>query len=511
MLRAEPHPRRRRRLAFTLTELLIAIAILVVVIIATGNIFATVSKVTAAAQSNADVLAEAAAIEKRFRADIERISREGVLAIRNVAVKNDINVPLASLLDPNLPADAVIRCDQLVFFTNGAQNIQTFNFEGPGGTNVRPQGAAAKVLYSHAVQVKSLGSVDPYNGLFDDGTPLQPWTVNLSPSNGLDMSNYNHNIAAYSGFDTPMGVVVQGAANEWVLVRQGIAMSDDGGNPTILLNEAKAAPSLWESLGGFPIPNRTLTNGRLDAAASSLSDLRSVIQTDWSSSSKPTWPWLVNNGALCQRDLISRLVLGRHAFGSSTPPISSPIYPRAARIAESMDRADQAQTLSVLSSACSSFIVDWTYDNGDGVVNYVNKDGYTKTVGNYAGMQHLPWVEHPWFGMTDDARAVAPLATPFTGPDLRAYNWGSFNGANPRNIEGLTDNTTKLPEFQVIGQSDVRMYEAIFGYNQSDPSRDGFTPWPSALRITMTLHDPKTRLERGRTFQFVIRLPKRAN
>jgi hypothetical protein len=32
---------------------------------------------------------------------------------------------------------------------------------------------------------------------------------------------------------------------------------------------------------------------------------------------------------------------------------------------------------------------------------------------------------------------------------------------------------------------------------------------PTAIRVTMTLHDPKGTLETGRTFQFVIPIPTR--
>ena len=71
--------------------------------------------------------------------------------------------------------------------------------------------------------------------------------------------------------------------------------------------------------------------------------------------------------------------------------------------------------------------------------------------------------------------------------------------------------------------SGVVVYEAIFGYNYNTPiayysatdrvqpfQELGYTPWPSAIRITMTLHDTGTRLETGRQIQFVIDLPERA-
>jgi hypothetical protein len=39
--------------------------------------------------------------------------------------------------------------------------------------------------------------------------------------------------------------------------------------------------------------------------------------------------------------------------------------------------------------------------------------------------------------------------------------------------------------------------------------RDDYTPWPTQIRITATIHDPRLVLDRGREFQFVIDVPKR--
>ena len=76
------------------------------------------------------------------------------------------------------------------------------------------------------------------------------------------------------------------------------------------------------------------------------------------------------------------------------------------------------------------------------------------------------------------------------------------------------------------GSPGILQYRAFFGFNQTEP-RDifdvdndgdvreigvtdvGYTPWPTAVRITMTIHDPKARLTNGRTFQFIVELPER--
>jgi len=69
----------------------------------------------------------------------------------------------------------------------------------------------------------------------------------------------------------------------------------------------------------------------------------------------------------------------------------------------------------------------------------------------------------------------------------------------------------------------VFVYQAAFGFNGSNPLvkndrkqytstpsrrvlRSDYTPWPSALRFTYTLHDSKMVMGNGRTFQFIVKL-----
>jgi hypothetical protein len=89
---------------------------------------------------------------------------------------------------------------------------------------------------------------------------------------------------------------------------------------------------------------------------------------------------------------------------------------------------------------------------------------------------------------------------------------GVWTGAPPENdaswqnfaqqIEGAPGGGTtvfSLPQFD----NDVYVYQAVFGYDKK------LTPWPSALRITMTVHDPRNRIQQGREVQFILNLPKR--
>jgi hypothetical protein len=59
----------------------------------------------------------------------------------------------------------------------------------------------------------------------------------------------------------------------------------------------------------------------------------------------------------------------------------------------------------------------------------------------------------------------------------------------------------------------------VFGFNQDDAYlvtpdgirvlREDFTPFPTQIRVTCTVHDPRLVLDRGRQFQFVLDVPKR--
>jgi hypothetical protein len=69
------------------------------------------------------------------------------------------------------------------------------------------------------------------------------------------------------------------------------------------------------------------------------------------------------------------------------------------------------------------------------------------------------------------------------------------------------------------GQPGVRVYPAVFGFNQDEAYvvtpdgtvvlRGDYTPWPTQLRVTATIHDPRLVLDRGREVQFVLDVPKR--
>jgi len=182
-----PHVNRHAK-AFTLTELLLAVLVLLVVIAATARIFGTAQRVSSVGEANASILQDAGAIERRLRDDLARMSDKGYMAIRNVAVRNDINDDAGTnqleLLNPDLPANAILRLDQLVFFAEGTQD--TVDFVGTvnlfGGSV--PSSALSRIMYGHAVQVpdrveqalSAPASFDPDYSMLD-GKVLTPWVT----------------------------------------------------------------------------------------------------------------------------------------------------------------------------------------------------------------------------------------------------------------------------------------------------------------------------------------------
>ncbi len=503
-------PRTVTRPAFTLTELMVAVLVLIVVIVATSKIFGTASKVTGLGQAGADVLQEAAAIERQIRADIERLSREGFFAIRCVAVPNNVNAP-GPLLNPALPPGHAIRADQLVFFTQGVQSIQTFR--SGSGLNRRGQSTAARVYYGHAFQVPNAPAVeipgDPaatfvraIDPRYDASNPMVPWFV--GPRN-FDKATYSTIAANDYALAGTFGSVdaTQPPAPQWLVARQALVLANDDA-PDIGLNSpsqfllpggGRAGRSIFVNPApGFETPE--VINGRVDAAASELNDIR-VTVLDYNADGVLD-PWTPLAGSTFQQNTIAGAVM----------------YPRAERIAPGMHRVDQSLTNHVISSACSSFVVDWTYDDGIGEI--LDDAGAVRFVGVVA---HSNW-EQPWFGLdlagdvdaTRGVRLFSDYITQVVGIDPHAIF--------PENIEQF-DATLNSATGLNLENAGAVVYEAIFGYNQDRPlNAAGFpwpigggvayTPWPSAIRITMTLHDPELKLEAGRQVQFVIELPRQS-
>jgi hypothetical protein len=260
------------RRAFTVIELLVAVVVLLAVIIATSKVFNVASKVASTGEANADVLQQAAVLEQQMRRDLERICRDGFLAIQCVEVPNNVNAGAGGpLLNPALAADALIRCDQIVFFTAG--NEISGRWAGPGdlaSSGGGQQARATMVRYSHGVQIPRLtlemlpdpGNFPPIvtqvlGGPGGVHSALVPWTW-VAP--GLQRAvQYRYGQTSPVTQPTPATPPVdpsQPEAREWVLARKTALLADDGGfavfypEPRNLALGASLGPSSAPSVFG---------------------------------------------------------------------------------------------------------------------------------------------------------------------------------------------------------------------------------------------------------------------
>jgi len=239
------------RRAFTVVELLVAVVVLLAVIIATSKIFNTASKVSSTGEANADVLQQGTIIEEQLRRDLERISRDGYMAIQCTVVANNVNQVIsgasAPLLNPQLAADAILRCDQVVFFTAGTET--SARWAGPGDlvtSGGGQQSRATRVYYGHGVQFPSLPN-DPTSNppgsnpnsavkpIITGVTPAPPGGVpaQITPWTWFNPLSYQlgWRYATSTQTSGPRVLANQPEARQWVLARKAVLLADDGGRP----------------------------------------------------------------------------------------------------------------------------------------------------------------------------------------------------------------------------------------------------------------------------------------
>ncbi|MFZ9881485.1 MAG: hypothetical protein ACO3QC_08805, partial [Phycisphaerales bacterium] len=212
-------------------------------------------------------------------------------------------------------------------------------------------------------------------------------------------------------------------------------------------------------------------------------------------------------------------------------------YPRVEKSALSTTRADLMLTAPVLAANCSSFKVEWTWANGTGRA-WQGSNGGTVDGTESIGMLVNPGADQPWFGLDDPS---VQFGTSKVKPVSLSNNWVNNGGGDAWGTIGVPLVTGSIANDDFVtsvegainrnGDNDVRnrpvwrtgseqdskrVYQAVFGFNQSDPSninpasggRGPYTPFPSAIRITLRLHDPLGRIEGGREFQFIVDIPR---
>ncbi len=510
----------RQPAAFTLVELMVAISLLLVVIIATSRIFSTATKVVGLGEATSDILQETGAIERQIRSDLSRLDYDGVMVIQCVAIRNNANQLTsanAPLIDPSRSPDATIRCDQLLFFAKGVQTSTRFvGNQDLGPYNGIARSAVSRVLYGHGVQLPDLvpegpsGTQRPDPITFFNERPLMPWSFDADPLGGLETRYWNATGAGRARGTQP-------EARDWTLARQAVLLADDGGDKRRFQKDVDSAPatfgnnsavSLFEQANletpvadAGLLPSYNLINSRVDVAASNLDDIRRILAPTGSA----TWRTRIINGF----------------FGPFSGYGQLAGYPRSEKFSPSMSRQDVMLTTPTLATNCSNFMVDWTWTSE--VVGFIPSPVVPTQWFGFPDSQ-LPLVQAPPLppsplgGWLDEWRGIKTLTE---DPSLTATNPRLIN---PATIEGATG--TPVPFQCPLGPAGpIRIYTAVFGFNADKPIfqtlameqtgtfnvRDDYAPWPTALRITMQLHDPQKRIEQGRTLQLVVELPRRAS
>lgn len=547
--------RARAAVAFTLTEMLVAIGVLVVVVVAAAKIFGASSKVASVAEANADLLQAANAIESQIRADFANLPLNGFLVLQQV----EVNQPgTLQTLDPSLGA-AEIRADQIAFFTRGIRPTQQYvgsqNLVPPGGfiaADWVAESAVARVYYGHGILASTLAQ--NFGPLSYEGSnaPVVPWK-----GGRVETVNWTN-----GSFGPTVNLALTKPSN-WPLVRMATLLGTDGA-PTAQFAASTGvnatqrlftrAGSLQVQLGplttgtpSVPIVDPLWTSGRVDICKWQMDDLLTQMCYQYNSAltTSQQLPFVRDTNFHAAPSTRLRMlqtlapwaVQATQAAPGNGANSLFVAYPRVEKAALGPSRSEQMLAAPVLAANCSSFKVEWTWENGlarswSGAAGY----GPGGAISGFEpiGMYVRPNATQPWFGLDSPADPnVGPLSVnPVNGQANVFTNggakkpWGAVglplvagdgSGAvvcaveGPRAASGLPIWTTSA------SQNSKRVYQAVFGFNQEDEgvtsfsaaNRGPYTPLPSALRITIRLHDPLGRIEGGRDFQFIVELPKR--
>jgi type II secretory pathway pseudopilin PulG len=548
----------RRAAAFTLTELLIAVGVLVVVVVAVAQIFGAASKVSAVAEANADLLQTAAAIEQQIRADFANLPENGFLVLQQVEVNRFGN---AQTLDPALGA-VEMRADQIAFFTRGVRTTQQFTGydQLQTGTSVSsrwlPQSAVARIYYGHGVQTPTLR--EGFGALSYGGSnaPLVPWKGGAVETqlwtDGTPQPGAQPRVSAAK-------------PSQWPLARIATLMGSDGFGSRSFADggSVNATQTLFTRAGGlnvFPAPltivgstvggfDSLWTSSRVDICKWQMDDLFSQTAYQYNNAGGvEVLPYIrppadILSGPSTRLRMLQTLSpWAIRATQQNPADASNPVtnhfvgYPRVEKAALGPSRSEQMLAAPVLAANCSNFKIEWTWNDGVGR-NLTLTGGVALTGDEQIGMYVRPGAARPWFGLDDGLTGsnVAPASSARIFPIVNNFDttnnpadWGGI-GRPLANADNAADHVycaVEGPRNPATGdviwrtsttQDSKRVYQAVFGLNQDDPGatspseayRGPYTPLPSALRITLRLHDTLGRIEGGREYQFIVELPKR--
>ena len=562
-------PSMRRAAAFTLTELLIAVGVLVVVIVAAAKIFSASSKVAAVSEANADLIQTATAIESQIRADFASIPKNSFLVIQQVEV-NGLGQVQNPVVDPAL-GSTEIRADQIAFFTRGVRQTTQYTGSQEGNssngiaTTWTAESAVARVYYGHGVIAPAIplgtgpfsyensnASVVPWKAgraeleRFTDGAAQGVGNIPLTKASNWPLVRLS-TLLASDGLPT----TIDGAGNATNTTYPRFGSAAINASVSLFTNRAIRLNPLATKYPNTYAP--LWTSGRVDVVKWQPDDLFSqmVHQPDAQQAMvgipfirQPlSAPWGGPSSRLRMIQTLANWAAPATSVNAGNGSNELYVtYPRVEKAAPSSAKSDVMLTAPVLAANCSSFKVEWTWADGVGRTFAGSGPNNPPQGGESIGMlvrNGNPIPSQPWFGLDSPAAggiAASDVRPVSNGPNFldngTVSDWGAIglplvvgnsqadlvcSVEGPINRTG--DNLVKdRPVWRCSGEQDSkRVYQAVFGLNQEDRSvlnpfagqRGPYTPMPSAIRITVRLHDPLGRIEGGREFQFIVDLPRR--
>lgn len=296
-----------------------------------------------------------------------------------------------------------------------------------------------------------------------------------------------------------------------------------------IVNATFGAPAWTLGLGAYPrAEKRAPSTNQIDAMLTSPTILRSC------SDFMVDWTWADRTGQVLNPDG-SVVALSKPLADQSGP---RPILWGVRQLGyEEQDPSEQVRLPTTWGPSGISllpYLPDWLTNGlpyawfGFGDYGIGERPGNKSIPNQPRGVVTVQW-PRTWFWRND-----TPYEVVLCQQSAPVY-YEPIDGSLPSRIEG--------PPVAVVGGSaapsegpwtrpygpnvPVYVYTAVFGFNNQHPTetvmvtdnvgvtrthtvlRDDYTPWPSALRFTMRIHDTGGKLAEGRLYQFVVDLPRR--
>jgi len=453
-------------------EMIVAVSILIVIILAVGLIFSSASKAVGVSQKTLDMLSNVRAMQWQLERDLAGLDKNSFMVIRSGVFNDD---------GPNNGTDR--RCDLLTFFSHGTFAHRTGANSASSFTDGAPTSSHAIITWGQ-LALASSGSTWTNTGEYArnahrDRPTRQDWSVlrNQVPTGLKWNPDGSLNAADMILGRSAMLLLPRNAVNGSMIIQgttsmaafQNVYSSSDSTRLEKLAID-------WDSQANAVQPENVssyITQSRVDVAAIIASQIANFFAND--SAFKPA------------RSVAPRFEADRFCF-------------RRAALRSPHDDLNPTtgyfRMHPIVLQGVSEFAVDWT--DGKEVYALNDVDVITgEVINNISDPTHLDYNgtfiligTTKWYGMNNPKVGPAghlkkPPNTPDAANSLDLHD-GTYSGSGRVTSDGFQTGDT---------------YCAIFSYDTPK------TKWPVALRFRYHLEDPSGRLEGGRGFVQIVKLP----